>query len=85
MSNWTNITTQNVNSPLLEQRPSVPAILYDNTTVSGSWIDVQDMGSASRKSGRIINNVTLAFPHSGIVAASQDAKNGILQPSDLSV
>ncbi|KAL8825639.1 MAG: hypothetical protein Q9191_004288 [Dirinaria sp. TL-2023a] len=84
MSNWKNMTTKKVQPSLIEQRPSVPAILYDNTTVNGSWIAGHDMVKVSRQHGRIINNVTLAFPHSGIVAASQDAKNRILQPSDLS-
>lgn len=83
MSSWTISTGYPKQSPDLSQRPTVPAILYDNTTVYGSWIEIQDMETTSRKYGRIVNNVTLAFPHSGIVGASQDPSNGILQPLDL--
>jgi hypothetical protein len=35
------------------------------------------------KYSRIINNVTMAMPHSGIYAAARDKKNGIMQPGEL--
>ena len=35
--------------------------------------------------GRIVNNITMAMPHSGIVAAAKDPKNRILQPDSLDV
>lgn len=85
MSEWSNTTVHQKQSSDLRQRPSVPAILYENTTVTGSWIYIQDMAKVSNGHNRIINNVTLAFPHAGIVAASQDPRNRILQPSDLGV
>ena len=60
-------------------------MLYDNTTVKGSWVDVRNMTLVSQEKGRIINNVSLAFPHPGVAAAAQDARNKILQPAELGV
>lgn len=82
---WENATAPEGTSSELADRPRVPAMLYDNTTVKGSWINAQKFPGISEKGGRIINNVTLAFPHSGVVAASQIGRNQIMQPSDLGV
>ena len=60
-------------------------MLYDNTTVKGSWVDVLNMTVNSQNHGRIINNVSLAFPHPGVAAAAQDPRNKILQPTELGV
>ena len=43
------------------------------------------MSEDSANFGRIVNNISMAMPHSGIVAAARDPKNGILQPEDLDV
>jgi hypothetical protein len=32
---------------------------------------------------RVINNVTLAMPHPGVIAAAKDPQNGIVQPAEL--
>ena len=56
-------------------------MLYDNTSVQGSWLDISPGMEISRQEyGRIVNNVTMVFPHSGVVAAARDQANGILQP-----
>ncbi len=60
-------------------------MLYDNTTVKGTWTGTPNMTELSNKWNRIVNNVTMVMPHSGIVAASRDPLNGIMQPQDLSV
>lgn len=60
-------------------------MLYNNTTVKGTWVDVQNMTEISNKHGRIVNIVSLAFPHPGVAAAAQDARNKILQPAELGV
>lgn len=60
-------------------------MLYDNTTVKGSWIHQSDMGELSSKYDRIVNNVTMAMPHSGVFGAARDPRNGIVQPQDLRV
>ncbi|KAB8300070.1 hypothetical protein EYC80_000304 [Monilinia laxa] len=69
----------------LANRPNVTATLYDNTTVKASWIrtNTSDMDANYKKYNRIVNNVTLAMPHSGVISAASDQINGILQPSDL--
>lgn len=61
------------------------ANLYDNTTVKASWIrtDTSDMAASYEKYKRVVNNVTLAMPHAGVISAATDSINGILQPSDL--
>ena len=82
MSDWSKNTTQ---AGQLKERPNVPAVLYDNITVRGSWIAAKDMEVLYRRYGRIVNDITLAFPHSGIVAAAQEPGNGIIQRQDLSV
>ena len=59
--------------------------MYDNTTIQGSWIDIQDMTKNSNIFKRVVNNVTLAMPHSAVFAAATDPMNHILQPQDLDV
>lgn len=61
-------------------------MMYDNTTVQGSWINVENMTEVSARFGsRIINNVSMAMPHSGVFAAARDPLNNIIQPQDLAV
>ena len=61
-------------------------MLYDNTTVTGTWIDIQDMTELSSKYGqRIINNITMAMPHSAVFTAARDPLNQIMQPETLDV
>lgn len=43
------------------------------------------MTQLSAKYNRIVNNVTMAMPHSGVFKAARDPRNGIVQPQDLSV
>jgi hypothetical protein len=60
-------------------------MLYDNTTVTGPWIllNTSDITAAHQKYNRVINNVSLAMPHVGVLAAAQTPKNAILQSEDL--
>lgn len=61
-------------------------MLYDNTTVRGVWINIQNMTELSSEYGhRIINNVSMAMPHSGVFAAARDPLNQIMQPETLDV
>jgi len=87
LTTWQNITTSNgTGAPLdLLSRPLPVGILFDNTTVTGSWVETQNsnVSAAFAEHNRIINNVTMAMPHAGVVAAAHDAKNEILQPEDL--
>lgn len=60
-------------------------MLYDNTTVQGSWIHVYNTTERSETFKRIINNVSMAMPHAGVFSAARDPLNDILQPEDLNV
>jgi hypothetical protein len=60
-------------------------MLYDNTTVYGSWVatNTSNMTANFEQYSRVINNVTMAMPHAGVIAAAKDSINGILQPEEL--
>ncbi|KAL4954129.1 hypothetical protein BDW69DRAFT_163790 [Aspergillus filifer] len=66
------------------KRPLPTGSLHDNTTVSGSWIDRQNMTELSEKFGRHVHNITAAMPHGGIIAAANHPDNDIIQPEDQS-
>lgn len=68
-----------------KRRPTGSTLLYDNTTVTPSWIETShsNIESQFEKGGRIINNVTLALPHPGVYEAATNPINEILQPNDL--
>ncbi|ORY59520.1 uncharacterized protein BCR38DRAFT_58785 [Pseudomassariella vexata] len=70
----------------LQNRPTGTALLFDNTTLTSSWIESEfgDPAESFKKHHRIINNVTLAMPHPGVYTAATDPVNEVLQPSDLS-
>ena len=82
---WTESIATGNGSSELNRRPLPSGMLYDNTTVQGSWINIQNMTEVSQKYGRIVNNVSMAMPHAGVVAAARDPINRIMQPQDLSV
>lgn len=87
MSVWDGINTNG--SDLVtdfKSRPAAVASLNGNTTLVGAWIETQhgDVKAQYQRTGRIINNVTLAMPHPGVAAAAISSLNGILQPDDLS-
>lgn len=67
-------------------RPAGTASLHGNTTLLGSWIDTKysNVTAHFEQTGRIINNVTLALPHPGVLSAATSSLNGILQPEELS-
>lgn len=85
LTKWTGlIEGNNQTSDQLKLRPRPTASMWDNTTVTGSWIDIQNMTELSLKHGRMVNNITMAMPHAGIPAAAMDSKNDIRQPQDAS-
>ncbi|KAF2096816.1 hypothetical protein NA57DRAFT_78408 [Rhizodiscina lignyota] len=81
---WSEVAKSGMGSSDPKARPAGVALLQENTTITGSWIDIVDVANASAKfNNRIINNVSLAMPHAGVSTAAYDARNGILQPKDL--
>ena len=82
MTYWAEqIQTGNASTVDQRLRPQGFGLFNENVTVNGSWISNINTKQVSEKFGRAINNVTLAMPHTGIVQASWDAKNNIMQPS----
>lgn len=83
---WTsNIDSGNGSDSLME-RPRPIGMLYDNTTVQGSWIHEQNITTLSQNyTSRIINNISMAMPHAGVFTAARDPLNDIIQPQDLNV
>ncbi|OJJ44012.1 hypothetical protein ASPZODRAFT_135445 [Penicilliopsis zonata CBS 506.65] len=73
----------NATSVSLETRLPPHGAVFDNTTVTGSYIEIKNMTEVSRKYGRMVNNVTAAMPHGGLFAAAADPINEIRQPEDL--
>ncbi|KAL8650605.1 MAG: hypothetical protein Q9210_003727 [Variospora velana] len=88
LSNWTSDIAAGRNSVDLSERPAPLAQLYDNTTVAGSWVSIQNMTELSQQHSpsnysRVVTNVTMAMPHAGVFGAMRDPLNNILQPEDL--
>lgn len=82
---WVDSIDSGNGSDALLERPDPVGMLYDNTTLRGSWTNVHNMTALSNKYGRTVDNVTMAMPHAGVVAAVMDPINGLTQPQDLSV
>ncbi|KAI4245657.1 MAG: hypothetical protein LQ352_006535 [Teloschistes flavicans] len=87
LSNWTTNIARGSGSAELSQRPLPLAMLYDNTTIQGSWIDVKNMTNISQTFSphdfdRVVTNVSMAMPHVGVFAAARDPINNIMQPQD---
>ncbi|KAL8972230.1 MAG: hypothetical protein Q9197_002873 [Variospora fuerteventurae] len=88
LSNWTSNIAAGRGSSDLSVRPAPLAQLYDNTTVEGSWVSIQNMTELSRQHSpsnyrRVVTNVTMAMPHAGVFGAMRDPINNILQPEHL--
>jgi hypothetical protein len=82
---WTALVEgSNQTSDDLRFRPKPAGSIWDNTTVTGSWIETQNITELSLNHGRMVNNVTMAMPHAGIPAAAMDPKNDIRQPQEVS-
>lgn len=86
LSTWQSISYGGVGvSSNIADRPPPVGTLYDNTTVTGSWVETasSNMTATYSKYSRLINNVTMSMPHPGVRSAALDEINGILQPEDL--
>lgn len=79
---WAQVASNGGTSTELANRPPSTGQLYGNTSVQGSWIETahSNMSQLYSQYGRIIQNVSVAMPHPGVLAASQDPINGISQP-----
>ncbi|KAK2615459.1 hypothetical protein N8I77_002210 [Diaporthe amygdali] len=86
MATWRDINYNgSTASRKMAERPAAQAMLYDNITMVGSWIEAQysDASESFKTHERVVNNVSLALPHPGVYKAATNKENRILQPSDL--
>jgi hypothetical protein len=82
LSNWNEMAESN-NSALLDQhqRPSWIGVPYANATAIPQWINIINTTEVSKKYQRVVNNVSLAMPHTGIYNAVHDQRN-VMPQSD---
>lgn len=85
LTRWAAIGTNGTGSSDLATRPPGFALLNDNTTITAPFIEAYEsnMTEIFGRTGIIVNNVSMAMPHVGVVQASSDPINGIMQPEDL--
>lgn len=83
LSYWNTVVIYQNGSTDQRERPQAFGLLHENTTITGSWVNIINTTEMSKKYGRAINNVSLAMPHSGVFQAARDQRNGILQPEEL--
>lgn len=83
LSMWDDYSVQSNASTSLADRPPGFALYNDSVTVTAPWVQPDNPATSYKDTGIIINNVSLAFPHVGVVTAAQDPINQIMQPSDL--
>lgn len=76
-----NVDTGQANSVNQSDRPPGFALHNETIAVNASWIEAIDTAKVSEQYKRAVNNVTLAFPHTGVVSAGFDPINHILQPT----
>jgi hypothetical protein len=62
-----------------EQRPAVVGLQYGNSTVVPQWINIINTTEVSSLHYRVVNNVTLALPHIGVVDAIHNHRNRMPQ------
>ncbi|PGH09159.1 hypothetical protein GX51_00913 [Blastomyces parvus] len=83
ISEWSLLSREGKKAGVDMANRIVPAGSWnDNTTLRGSWIHERDIREMSKQHGRMVNNVTAAMPHAGIIAASRHPSNSLRQPSD---
>ncbi|KAK4561394.1 hypothetical protein LTR86_004711 [Recurvomyces mirabilis] len=83
MNTWTTALNNGTNTSDPTLRPVGYALLSDNTTITASWIEQTDVAQLQSQYGLVINNISMAMPHPGVIQAAIDSKNNILQPGDL--
>lgn len=85
LTEWSTTIKERNGTEDLKSRPRPVGLLFDNTTLQGSWVDVQNMSDLANQHGRIVHNISMALPHPAVVGAARDETNNILQPQDLGV
>lgn len=82
-SDWKNVTPAGAFD--MSKRPPPVGMLWDNTTITGSWVEEVKMPDVSKQYKRRVHNVSMVLPHPGVANAAKLDNNSILQPQDLTV
>lgn len=85
LSTWSDLSKSGNGAQDLQTRPNAFAIMNDNTTITGAWIEQEfnNMSKLYDDYGFVVINVSMAMPHVGVASAAIDPINEILQPADL--
>ena len=83
ISYWGTVAKVGNGTTDMKRRPPGFGLFNENITVSATWIDIQNTTELSIKNGRVVNQVSLAYPHAGVFQAAHDPRNNIIQPEEL--
>lgn len=85
LSAWSMLSKSGNGTGDLQSRPRGLALLNDNTTIMGSWIEqgYNNMTQLHNDWGHIVLNISMAMPHAGVIGAAMDPVNDIMQPEEL--
>jgi hypothetical protein len=75
LSTWSEYLKSGNNTSVQEKRPAVVGLQYANSTVVPQWINIINTTEVSNLHQRVVNNVTLALPHIGVVDAIHNQRN----------
>lgn len=76
---WTTLLQNGNQTEDLRLRPPPSAMIVGSDTAHGQWVEIKDTAKLSKHWGRMVQNVSVAMPHSGVYAAAQHSDK-ILQP-----
>lgn len=77
------VASGNVSGVEYAGRPPPVGVMFENITVGGQWITPSNENITADSTSRLVQNVTMAMPHSNVVHAARDSINDIMQPQDL--
>jgi hypothetical protein len=75
LATWSEFLESGNDTSNQEQRPAVVGLQYRNSTVVPQWINIINTSEVSKLHQRVVNNVTLALPHIGVVDAIHNQRN----------
>ncbi|KXS96835.1 hypothetical protein AC578_7412 [Pseudocercospora eumusae] len=81
LANWDDAAQVYGNSSNdLAKRPKGYALFNDNTTIIAPWVERTSPSHPQPNPGYLVNNITMAMPHVGVVQAAMDPINDLVQP-----
>ncbi|KJY01867.1 hypothetical protein TI39_contig278g00030 [Zymoseptoria brevis] len=80
---WTDSIKNGSGGQTFDTRPTGYALHTDNTTISAPWIERNNISVVEGKPMNYINNISMAFPHVGVIQAALDPINELMQPEDM--